>query len=271
VTKRSGEIEEFDRSKTKAAIMRSGTSVEEADEIIGRLEPKLYDRISTEEIYRQIRAMLNVRSATRYGLKKAILALGPDGRNFETLVFRLFQAMGYDAKVRMLVQGKCLSHEIDVTLEKDQKRYMVECKFHNSLAMKCSIQTALYTYGRFLDVDAAFDLQFPYLVTNTRFTSEVNKYADCISMRLIGWNYPEHGSLEELIERYRLYPVTILDLKRSDVRMLLEKDMVLVSDILDRRDEVIRSLGRDVAQMAFHAAEELGFFGQEKGHLDSRN
>lgn len=259
MTKRSGEIEEFDRAKTKVAVMRAGASSEEADDIIDRLMPRLYDGITTEEVYRHIHAMLSVRSATRFGLKKAILALGPDGRNFETLVFRLFQAMGFQAKVRETVQGKCVSHEIDVTLEKDDIRYMVECKFHNSLSMKCAIQTALYTYGRFLDVDAAFDLQCPYLVTNTRFSSEVVKYAECVCIRLIGWRQPEQGGLEELIERYRLYPVTMLDLKRADIRMLLEKDMVLVSDILKRRDDVIRTLGRDSAQAAFKAAEALGF------------
>jgi hypothetical protein len=197
-------------------------------------------------------------------VKKAILALGPDGRNFETFVYRLFQAMGYQAKVRETVQGKCITHEIDVTLEKDRKRFMVECKFHNSLAMKCTIQTALYTYGRFLDVDAAYDLECPYLVTNTRFSSEVVKYADCISMKLIGWRYPEQGGLEDLIERYRLYPITMLDLRKSEIRTLLGSDVVLVTDMLERRDDVIRSLGCDAAQRAFQAAEALGFVGPEQ-------
>ena len=261
VTKRSGETEEFDRAKTKVAVIRAGASSEEADDIIDRLMPRLYDGITTEEVYRHVRAMLTARTAVRFGLKKAILALGPDGRNFETLVFRLFQAMGFQAKVRETVQGKCITHEIDITLEKENVRYMVECKFHNSLSIKCAIQTALYTYGRFLDVDAAFDLQCPYLVTNTRFTSEVVKYSECVCIRLLGWRQPEQGGLEELLERYRLYPVTILDLKRTDIRTLLEKDMVLVKDILERRDDVIRMLGRDSAQTAFHAAEALGFDG----------
>ena len=262
VKKRSGESEEYDRSKAKTAIIRAGSSAEEAEVILAKLEPGLYDGITTEEIYRRVRALLNEHSATRYGLKKAILALGPEGRNFETLIYRLFQSMGYDAKVRQTIQGKCVSHEIDVTMEKDGKRYMAECKFHNSLSMKCAIQTALYTYGRFLDVDASCDLKCPYLVTNTRFTSEVTKYADCVCMSLIGWKYPENVGLETLIERYRLYPVTMLDLRKSEVRVLLEKDLVLISDMLQKRDEVIRSLGRDTADRAFRAAEALGFGGQ---------
>jgi hypothetical protein len=160
--------------------------------------------------------------------------------------------------VREIVQGKCITHEIDVTLEMDHERFMVECKFHNSLAMKCQIQTALYTYGRFLDVDAAFDLRCPYLVTNTRFSSEVVKYADCVCMRLIGWNFPDKAGLEQLIEKYRLYPITMLDLRKTEIRTLLSKDMVLASDVLTRRDTVIRSLGPEAAQRAFRAAEALG-------------
>jgi hypothetical protein len=257
VTKRSGDIEEFDRSKTKTAVIRAGASPEEAENIIERLMPTLYDGITTEEIYHRVRLVLNARTAARFGLKKAILALGPEGHNFETLVFRLFQAMGYQAKVREMVQGKCVMHEVDVTMEKDELRYMVECKFHNSLGMKCSIQTALYTYGRFLDVDAACDLQCPYLVTNTRFSSDVVRYADCVCMKLIGWNYPERAGLEQLLEKYRLYPVTMLDLRKSDIGSLLAKDMVLVSDVLERKDEVIRSLGREAAHRAFQAAESI--------------
>ena len=262
VTKRSGESEEYDRSKTMTAIIRAGTSAAEAEVILTKLEPTLYDGITTEEIYRRVRALLNERSATRFGLKKAILALGPEGRNFETLIYHLFQAMGYDAKVRQTIQGKCITHEIDVIMEKDGKRYMAECKFHNSLSLKCAIQTALYTYGRFLDVDASCDLQSPYLVTNTRFTSEVTKYADCVRMSLMGWKYPENGGLETLIERYRLYPVTLLDLRKSDIRILLQKDLVLISDLFENRDEVVRSLGKDTAQNAFRAAEALGFGGR---------
>ena len=135
--------------------MRAGSSAEEAQGILVKLEAKLYDGITTEEIYRRVRALLNERSAIRFGLKKAILALGPEGRNFETLICHLFQAMGYEAKVRQTVQGRCITHEIDVIMEKDGKRYMAECKFHNSLSLKCAVQTALYTYGRFLDVDAS--------------------------------------------------------------------------------------------------------------------
>jgi hypothetical protein len=262
VIKRSGESEEYDRSKTLTAIMRAGSSAEEAQTILVKLEAKLYDGITTEEIYRRVRALLNERSAIRFGLKKAILALGPEGRNFETLIYRLFQAMGYEAKVRQTVQGRCITHEVDVMMEKDGNKYMVECKFHNSLSLKCAIQTALYTYGRYLDVDAACDLKCPYLVTNTRFTSEVTKYADCVCMSLIGWKYPETGGLETLIEQYQLYPVTILDLRKTEIRSLLEKDIVLVSDLLHKREEVIRSLGMDSAQKAFRAAEALGFGGQ---------
>jgi hypothetical protein len=59
VIKRSGESEEYDRSKTMTAIIRSGTTADEAEGILAKLEPKLYDGITTEEIYRRVRALLD--------------------------------------------------------------------------------------------------------------------------------------------------------------------------------------------------------------------
>ena len=45
--------------------MRAGASSAEADEIVDRLMPRLYEGITTEEIYRQVRAMLDARGAAR--------------------------------------------------------------------------------------------------------------------------------------------------------------------------------------------------------------
>jgi hypothetical protein len=56
----------------------------------------------------------------------------------------------------------------------------------------------------------------------------------------------------------------MLDLRKSEIRTLLGSDVVLVTDMLERRDDVIRSLGCDAAQRAFQAAEALGFVGPEQ-------
>lgn len=245
VVKRSGEREGFDRNKTKAAIMRVGLTDNEAEDVLAKLVPQLYEGITTEEIYRRVHQLLQGRKAVKFGLKKAILRLGPEGENFEKYVARLYRAEGYQTQNRLMLGGKCVVHEVDVLMTKDGERSMVECKFHNSLGLKCNIQCALYSQARFLDLSQSNRLDHVHLVTNTRFTSDVVRYAECVGMRLLGWRYPEGEGLEELAERHHLYPVTMLKMARSVQVQLLSEDVVLVDDILQQGDRLRRIVPKD--------------------------
>jgi hypothetical protein len=257
VVKRSGEREAFDPSKVRASLVRSGTSNADADRVMEQLRPQLYDGITTEEIYRRVNKMLDADRKVRFGLKKAILNLGPDGYRFEDFVARLFAAQGYDTQVRQTLHGQCVTHEVDVVLQKDGKKSMVECKFHNSQGIKCGIQTVLYTYGRFLDLSHMEQLDEVWLLTNTRFSSDVVHYAECMNIKLLGWKYPEVSGLETLVEKQHLYPVTVLDLRRPDLRTLLDHDIVLVKDLMDNIELVKRLLpGREMDRIA-HEAQAL--------------
>jgi hypothetical protein len=257
VIKRSGEREDFDPEKTLQGIMRSGAGRAEADDILARLRPQLYDGITTEEIYRKVRALLNSRTAARFSIKKGIMALGPDGRNFETLIGHLMRAEGWEVHVRQILDGRCVSHEIDVLMQKGDEATLAECKFHNELGCKCTIQTALYVQARWEDIACKRKLTPPFLVTNTRFSSEVEKYGRCMGMRLLGWRYPEERGLERMLEEHGLLPITVLSLRRSEIALLLEKDMVLASDVLTRRDEAAAILGREAYARAAAQAETL--------------
>jgi len=242
VVKRSGEKEIYDPGKTKASLIKSGMSRSEAEATVDRLQGQLYDGITTEEIYRKLHIMLDAERKVRFGLKKGIMGLGPDGFAFETFTARLFESMGYETKLRQIVQGRCVQHEVDVILSKDGKKEFAECKFHNSQGIKCSIQTVLYTFGRFFDVQDVQGIDSVWLVTNTRFSSDVVRYAECMNIKLLGWKYPENRSLEDMIEERRLYPITTLDIKRSDMNELLAHDFVLARDLIDRKEEVRRVL-----------------------------
>lgn len=257
VIKRSGEREPFDQEKTRQAIMRSGLSADQTEDILEQLQGHLYDGITTEEIYGRVRTLLGANTKARYGLKKAILNLGPEGHNFETFIGMLFKEMGYKVKIREMAQGRCVQHELDVLADNGKSRYMIECKFHNSLGIKCSIQTALYTYGRFLDLQAELGLEAPWLVTNTRFSSDVVRYGECVGMGLLGWRFPEEAGLEVLVERSRSYPITILDMRRGDLRTLLDKDMIMVRDILRQQDLVRSLLSEQRADQLIAQAKQL--------------
>jgi hypothetical protein len=257
VVKRSGDREEYDPGKTRRAIMRVGASEREADVILDRLNRQLYDGISTEEIYRRVRDLLEGRKAAKFGLKKAIQRFGPDGENFENYTARIFQAEGYQTRNRLILQGKCVSHETDILMEKSGSRTMVECKFHNSLGVKCSIQCALYCQARFQDLAPGNRLERIVLVTNTRFTNEVEQYAECVGMGLLGWRYPEGEGVEDMAERHGLYPVTMLEMARSTQSQLLANGLILVSDIIDKRSRLEELVPRKVAEDLESQADEL--------------
>ncbi len=257
VVKRSGEREEFDRRKTIAAVMRAGVTPEEAEGIVQRLEAQLYEGITTEEIYRRVHEMLQGRKAARYSLKKALLRLGPEGENFELYVARLFQMEGFETEARQVLEGKCTSHEVDVLLRKDGQRVMVECKFHNSLGVRSNIQCALYVYARFLDLKESSKLDRPMLVTNTRFSSDAERYANCMGMGLLGWRCPEDAGLESLATKHRLFPITILDLRRNDQSVLLAHRFVVVDDLLERVRDLRTLLSKESARDIEAQAREL--------------
>lgn len=257
VTKRSGEREEFDEDKVRRAILRVGVTDVVAEDILQNVKRDLHDGITTEEIYRKVHHLLEKKKAVKFELKKAIQDLGPEGYNFESFIGKLFQALGYSVRLREKVQGKCVSHEIDVIVEKGSERYVVECKFHNSPGMKCSIQTALYTYARFLDVNEALPHATPWLVTNTKFTTDVIRYADCCGMRLLGWRFPEEEGLERLIDSNRLFPLTSLGLKRPHERTLLSNDFVLLSDVVKNDECLYELLPEKDAERALTRAKEI--------------
>ncbi len=57
--------------------------------------------------------------------------------------------------------------------EKDGKKYMIECKFHNR-GIKTHIKVAMYTHARFLDLKEYFDAA--WLICNTKCTSKAIRY-----------------------------------------------------------------------------------------------
>lgn len=257
VIKRSGEAEEFDPDKAVYALLKVGATRSEAECILDKVKPDLYDGITTEELYRRIRAQLPVGKAQQFSLKKALMLMGPEGHAFETFMARVFREMGYHTEVRQTLNGRCVTHEVDVVLSKEDYRASVECKFHNALGIKSGIQEALYSWGRYLDIKDVNDLDAVWLVTNTRFSSDVVKYANCVGMNLIGWRYPDDGSLEQLVSRTNTYPITILNIKRGEQRTLLDHDLVACKDVLERRSEVLALFPRETGERIIKNTEEF--------------
>jgi hypothetical protein len=240
ILKESGQRELFSSAKIVRALSRSGVPKSEQQKILSKLESFLYDGITTREIFTILKTIIESdrpQSAHKFNLKRALFELGPEGHYFEDFIHRLLSTLGYSCNVRQTLQGKFVTHETDVVAKKGPNVFLVECKFHNQPGIKCRIQTVLYVYARFLDVEAGYKeglcqkITKPFLITNTKFSEDVIKYASGMKIPLLGWHYPQNESLEHLIDKTKCYPITVLPLKNETRTILLNSGFTVVSDL----------------------------------------
>ena len=254
VVKNTGEKVVFDADKLKQALLRSGASDYEADLVETEVISQLYNGIHTKKIYQIAYNLLrrkSKRTAGRYRLKQAVMELGPSGYPFEKFMGRLFENRGYKAQVGQIIQGKCVTHEIDVIANNGHEQVMVECKYHGSVNQKSDVKVPLYIQSRFLDVKAVWEQKpelngirlFGMVATNTRFTEDAKDFANCMGLRIISWDYPAKNSLREWIDASGFYPITALQsLRKKDKQLLLENNLVLCRE-LKSNQEFLGKLG----------------------------
>ncbi|HEV2339878.1 MAG TPA: restriction endonuclease [Patescibacteria group bacterium] len=236
VRKSDGTTEPFSEEKYYDSIKYSKVPNNFSPTVFKHLKTHLYNGIPTREIYHHTSEFLRNSpypfTKARYTLKQAIMELGPTGFPFEDYVAKLLERLGYQTLLRQILQGSCVSHEIDVVATKKGKKLMVEAKFHNGLGLKTEIHVSLYTKARFDDIKSRYAFTDSLLITNTKATSEAISYAVCVGMQLIGWSYPNGESLRDLVDKYHLYPVTsFTSLPYHYKQQLLDSNIVLCEDI----------------------------------------
>lgn len=246
VTKANGERVPYDASKLRRSLERAGATPDMSAAIAAAIQPDLEPGISTRRLYRMAFRLLHRRSrrvAGRYRLKQAILDLGPSGFPFEDFVARILQHEGYSVQLRVMVEGRCVRHEVDVIADRERQHFLVECKYHNVPGRVCDVKIPLYIQARFTDVAQRWQQQpgngerfhQGWLVTNTRFSSDALRYGQCVGLNLVGWDQPAGGSLRERIDQSGLHPLTCLaGLARAEKMRLLEQGLVLARDVLER-------------------------------------
>ncbi|MFI5265588.1 MAG: restriction endonuclease, partial [Candidatus Levyibacteriota bacterium] len=172
VVKRSGDIEPYSEEKVIGTMNRVGVPAALQPEVLQHVRTKFKgEYISTDELFKHVFEFLrkNDRKAgLRLNLRRAILELGPTGFPFERYLARIFQDMGYKTTVDAHLMGECVTHEIDIILEKNGLREIVEVKFHNEIENKTDVHVALYTYARFLDLKTKHKIDAVWIITNTK-------------------------------------------------------------------------------------------------------
>ncbi|WP_323028304.1 restriction endonuclease [Gelidibacter japonicus] len=243
VTKNTSEEELFSQEKLRSSLQASGASKEEVDIIINQITPYIYHGISTDEIYKKAFAVLKKMDSTfaaKYSLKRSLLELGPTGYPFERLIGALLKEKGFEVKVGVILNGECVTHEIDVFAQKDGNAYAIECKFHSDARGASNVKVPLYINSRFLDVQKQWNnnsenvvhLKQGWLVTNTRFTKDALDYGSCIGLTLLSWDYPKGNGIKANIDSFGLYPVTALTtLTKKEKSQLIAIDIVLIKEL----------------------------------------
>ncbi|PWA08325.1 restriction endonuclease [Flavobacterium laiguense] len=250
IVKHSGAIVDFNRSKLKQSLLKSGATSAIVDDVLHLIEKEVYEGISTKRIYKMAFGLLKKVSnshAARYNLREAIRLLGPAGFFFEKFIARLFATEHYEAKVNVILRGKCVSHEIDVVVKKSDVITMVECKFHVGREAATDVKVPMYILSRFNDLKEKKHEIFSrndtiskcWIVTNNRFTSDAIDFAKCSGLNLMCWDYPAINNLKTKIDNGQLYPITCLTtLTLFEKEKLLILDIILVREIVNNRTDL---------------------------------
>ena len=222
VTKADGTNEYFKIEKLRRSLRRSGATPEEVNLVVSQILSELYEGILTQEIYRRAYTILREQEApiaARYSLRRALYSLGPTGFPFELLLARLFTAEGYETRTGIILEGHCASHEIDFAAFNDKHSFVGEAKFHARPGIKTDLQVAMYSYARLLDLrdnricqESICAIDEFWLVTNTKFTSAAERYALCVGVNLLSWDFPRNNNqISVLIARGIITCKEILD------------------------------------------------------------
>ena len=244
IIKSSGEKVKFSLDKLRTSLKRTGADNTIVNQIIDKVRDELYQGISTKEIYNRAFALLKKNKsylASKYKLKKAIYELGPTGFPFERFVSAILSYSGYKTEVGSILQGKCVSHEVDIITVKNDRATVIECKFHSEQGLNCNVKIPLYINSRYKDIKANWSnnknkntaLTEGWVVTNTRFTKDALQYGNCIGLTLLSWDYPKNNGLKDRIDRLGLYPITVSTLLTNrEKQFLLTRDVVLCRELI---------------------------------------
>ncbi|MFO0718899.1 MAG: restriction endonuclease [Candidatus Paceibacterota bacterium] len=260
IKKSNGSMEVFERAKLENSLLKSGATTHNTDLIVRHIEEELHDGMSTTQIYTHAFNLLKKfekPTAIRYSLKRAIMDLGPSGFPFEDFIAEIFKSKGYTALTGQHVQGNCVEHEVDVVAYNENKLIMCEAKFHNELGMRSDLKVALYVKARFDDLSGKEYTEYGmprkldegWLITNTKFTATALDYGMCNGLRMVSWNFPAKGNLQDMIEDGDLHPITCLrSLKQNQIKELISQNVVLCKTLLEKKD-LLKNMGLNDEQI----------------------
>jgi predicted RecB family endonuclease len=234
ITNSEGEAIKFSEERLRTSLMKAGASLFLANEITEDIKRALKSGLPKYQIFQTAFKLLKKKeklSAARYKLKQGILELGPSGFAFEHFIGELFRAQGYHVKVGQFVEGKCVSHEIDVIATNELETVIVECKYH--------------IHSRFNDIrnNGVYKEFKGWIFTNTSFSDDARAYANCSGIEIMDWNSEKKRNLKDLIYTHELFPITcLLSITKEEKTMFLNQGVVLIKQLQKDHDLLERNI-----------------------------
>ncbi len=249
VKKGDGSTQVFQRKKLKNSLKKAGASESDSENITKHIEKELFDGITTNKIYSHAFSFLKKekkQALYNYSLRRAISELGPSGFPFEIFLAKVLEKNGWqNVKVGRKIKGFCVSHEVDIVAENEEKLMTAELKFHNKPNIKTDVKVILYVRERFRDIlkSGFYAEKKPVysVITNTKFSSNAVTYGNCSGMYLLSWNYPKNENIQTMVEKAKLHPITALtSISKTEKRYILKEGIVLCSDLIKNNGEKLR-------------------------------
>jgi len=241
---------EYNSDHIVQSCTRAGFSEETAETIERAVFKEAWDGITTRKLHALIYQEMkhhDASKALRYRLREAIADLNPNYHEFEKYITMLLRADGLEAEwsPRPMPQGERIKHEVDVVAQQANETFLVECKHHYHHHRYTGLDVPMRQWARLQDVRRgnevgvknAVDAERGWVVVNTKLSDQAKQYARCKNVRMTAWGYPEGESLNEMVERTKAYPVTLLR-PPHHVRVELSKaDILTAQQLIDMEEE----------------------------------
>ena len=249
VTKADGTKQLFDREKIIKTCLRMGANRRIANDIVEKVEKRLYDGIPTNKILQiTFRLLRKYHPTIRHllDLRKG-LSLMNSKPEFEKFVQILLAHHGFEVSPNQILRGKCVGHEVDAIARKDGITYFVEAKHHTNYHTPTGLDESRIARAVLEDVTEGFglgknDLKIDraMIVTNTRYSEHAQRYGTCRNILQIGWSSPAKFDLQNMIEEKKLYPLSCLRGLNSETKMkLVNSGIVLMKQLFEEETSTI--------------------------------
>ena len=272
VTKADGKTQLLSRKKIIKTCLHLGVSLIDAGKIADQIEKKAYNGISTKKILQMIfRLIRKYKPLIKYqiDLRRALSLINP-APDFERFIQILLAENGYQVTPNQIIMGKCVEHEVDAIASKDDKTYIVEIKHHYKYHTPTSLDVSRISRAVFEDVTEGYEhgknnlkINSAMIVCNTKLSEHAKRYADCRKILHIGWSSPKNMDLQTMIEKKKIYPITLLrGLGVKAKNNLMSNNIITIKQLVEKSPNELRNLryiSRDKLTSLIDVARKIVF------------